>query len=69
MVEQIELFIKECRKDGFSDKETAGAILDLVEEFGMLPPYNPNHGVSTYYIAMGCSDRLLHRWESEDEKN
>lgn len=42
-------------------------ILNLIEKAGMLPPYNKNHGIDDYTLAMGVGTRRTYYWEPEDE--
>jgi hypothetical protein len=54
-----------CNLNSF--KEISDILLDELEYIGMLPPYNKNHGISNYEIAMGVSTECTHKWEPEDE--
>lgn len=51
------------REDAMAE---ADFTLRLLERNGMLPPYNDNHGVSNYDLAMGRAVEATHNWESED---
>jgi hypothetical protein len=52
---------------GYLEPYVADKILEYLEQAGMLPPYNNDHGFSNYDIAMGVSTESLHKWEPEDE--
>ena len=47
---------------------TPERILEMVESLGMLPPYNENHGISNYDLAMGQPVEATNKWENEDEE-
>lgn len=42
-------------------------VLEELEKAGMLPPYNKNHGVDNYSLAMGVPTERTYNWEPEDE--
>ena len=43
-------------------------MMNAIEEAGMLPPYNENHGISNYDLAMGQPVEATNKWENEDEE-
>ena len=51
-----------------NSKELAELVILLSEDLGMLPPYNKNHRISNYAIAMGVSYKETYCWEPEDDK-
>ena len=57
----------ESFKINTADLDNLGAIADFVvamaEEKGMLPPYNENHGISDYDLAMGQPVEATNNWE------
>jgi hypothetical protein len=66
MIEIIETILHSQRQDlnNGSDRQDAEAILDRLEDLGMLPPeYNVNEGSGAYKIP----SYYINDWESEDE--
>ena len=43
--------------------ELGEQVLSRLEELGMLPPYNENHGISDYDLAMGQPVEATNNWE------
>ena len=63
MIEQIELFITECNRDGFTLSETSECLLDFLEGCGMFPPYS---GSDPFYSSrLGALNDCV--WEEEDD--
>lgn len=58
MIEKLSYFIAK------TEYITAEDILDLLEENGMTPPYNPN---ATLFEQM--DNRTMHFWEAEKESS
>ena len=62
----MELFIQECKSDGFDTAETMDALLYMLEEFGMLPPLSgPIHHYKVDELVF--NKKTYYQWEPEVE--
>lgn len=51
----------------WDDWEFAEGLLEQLELMGMLPPYNENHGIDNFNLAMGQPVSATYNWEPEEE--
>ena len=64
--DMVDLIVNQLVDNYIKDRtyeEDAELLLTKMEEAGMLPPYNPKHGKSSYDVAMGSN---THTWEDGD---
>jgi hypothetical protein len=68
VLKEINLFLYECKKDGFNSKESAESLLDFLEILGMRPPdlrvvFKLKLPDGTY---KPCNS-VVNKWEPEDD--